>query len=85
MIKSEELSDPNSYLNRAGENELLFVLLARDMAAPDTIRFWANRRIKLGKNKSTDGTILNALRIADEMDKVESISKTVFMDAYDAQ
>lgn len=35
VIKSEELSNPASCMNRALPDEMTFVLLARDAAAPD--------------------------------------------------
>ena len=69
MIKSRELSDPNSCLNRAKENERLFVLLEHDDAAPATVRFWVGERIRLGKNRPTDEQIESALKEAMAMDK----------------
>ena len=60
MRKSAELSDPNSCLNKAKDDELLFVLLERDAAAADTVEFWCNRRIKLGKNTENDMQIKEA-------------------------
>lgn len=33
MIKRDEVSNPNSCLNRAKDDEMVFVLLARDEAA----------------------------------------------------
>lgn len=38
MIKSRELSDPNSCMSRAKDDEMTFVLLGRDAAAPQAIR-----------------------------------------------
>lgn len=75
MLKREELSNPDSCLNRAADSEMLFVLLARDVAAPATVRFWVSERLRLGKNISTDGTIVNALRVAEEMDAAICESK----------
>ena len=69
MFKSDELSNPNSCLNKARDNELLFVLLARDPAAPDTIRHWAHRRISMGKNKYNDPQIVEALGCAELMER----------------
>jgi hypothetical protein len=68
MIKSEELKNPDSCLNRAREDEMLFVLLGRDAAAPHAIREWAAQRIRLGKNKPEDDQIAEALEAADRMD-----------------
>lgn len=68
MIKVDEISDRNSCFNRARYDELVFVILERDAAAPATIRFWCSERIRLGKNKPDDEQILKALRDADSME-----------------
>lgn len=66
MIKSEELSNPNSCLNRAKDNEFVFSLLGRDDATPETLAFWIKKRIELGKNKPDDPQILETQKaIAD--------------------
>ncbi len=49
MLKRDELADPTSCLNRARDDEMTFVLLGRDAAAPAAIRAWAEERIRLGK------------------------------------
>lgn len=67
MIKREELSNPKSCLSRADDDEMVFVLLARDAAAPDTVEYWAKRRIELGKNKWDDEQIIDAQTCAREM------------------
>jgi hypothetical protein len=69
MIKREELTDPNSCMSRAKDDETVFVLLGRDKAAPSAIRAWADYRIYLGKNKPDDPQILEALACADKMEK----------------
>lgn len=69
MRKIDELDNKYSCLNRAYDNELVFVLLARDEKAPTTIRYWCAARVSDGKNKSTDAEIQSAYRIADEMEK----------------
>jgi hypothetical protein len=69
MIKREELSDPYSCLNRAHEDEMLFVLLGRDVAAPVAIRAWIAERIRIGKNKEDDFQILEAQLAATVMEK----------------
>jgi hypothetical protein len=68
MLKSDELIDPRSCLNRAMSDEMLFVLLGRDPAAPRAIRAWINERVVLGKNKISDDQIVEAMRIAEEME-----------------
>lgn len=61
MRKGHELSDPNSCLNKAQDDELLFVLLARDASSPVAVRSWVQDRIARGKNKWDDPQILEAL------------------------
>lgn len=41
MNKSEVLKDPNSCLNRAADDEPIFVLRGKDAIAAATIRHWA--------------------------------------------
>ena len=60
MRKRDELSDPQSRMGRAHPDEMTFVLLGRDTAAVDTVRFWIEQRIRMGKNKRTDKQILAA-------------------------
>ncbi len=60
MRKRDELTDPASCLSRARNDEWTFVLLERDAAAPATVRFWIEERIRLGKNVRTDAQIVDA-------------------------
>lgn len=60
MHKFDELTNRNSCLSRAGCNEMLFTLLARDPAAPVAIRAWIQERIRLGKNEHDDPQIREA-------------------------
>ena len=60
MLKQNELSNPNSCLNKAKDDELIFVLLARDPAAPEAVRAWIKERIRLGKNKPGDAKLIEA-------------------------
>lgn len=69
MRKHQEVSDPGSCLSKAGENEMLFVLLGRDAAAPATIRAWIAERIRTGKNQPDDPKILEAERCAQTMEQ----------------
>lgn len=62
MLKRDELTDPNSCINKARDDEMTFVLLGRDPAAPVAIRAWINERIRLGKNKINDKQIADATR-----------------------
>lgn len=67
MIKRNELSNHDSCLNRARPDEMIFVLLARDAAAPVAIRAWVEERIRLGKNTASDYQITEALMCAKLM------------------
>lgn len=69
MIKRKELSDPTSCLNKATGDEVIFVLLSRDEAAPETIRHWAYKRIALGENKMDDAQIMEAFAVASKMER----------------
>lgn len=67
MRKLDEISNSGSCLNRALDNELVFVLLGRDKAAPAAIRAWIVERIRLGLNGENDPQLLEAERCADAM------------------
>ncbi len=71
MLKRDEVNNPLSCLSKAKDDERIFVLLARDQAAPATIRFWADERIRLGKNKRRDVQIQEAYDCADLMEAKE--------------
>lgn len=45
MLKYRELESPASCLNRARDDEPVFVLRAHDKLAPGTVRDWAHRYI----------------------------------------
>lgn len=72
MIKSKELSDPTSCLNKADDDELLFVLLGRDPAAAAAVRAWIRERINLGKNNFDDAKITEAQDWINEWRERES-------------
>lgn len=60
MIKRDELTNPASCLSRARDDEMTFVLLGRDVAAPAAIRAWIEERLRLGKNTRDDMQICEA-------------------------
>ena len=68
MLKANELSAPFSCINKARDDEMLFVLLARDSCAPVAIRAWVEARILAGLNKRDDLKIIEALQCADAME-----------------
>jgi len=67
MLKTNEESDPNSCLNKAMPFERLFILLARDLAAPDTIEYWIRLRVRLRLNSLDDDLMKEAQLCADLM------------------
>jgi hypothetical protein len=67
MRKKKELSEPGTCMDRAHPEEMTFVLVGRDPAAPATIRAWAEERIRLGKNERGDLQITEALNAANIM------------------
>ena len=68
MRKVDELSRPHTCMTTAHPNEMVFVLLSRDVAAPCAIRAWIAERIRLGKNSPTDIQIANALECISAME-----------------
>jgi hypothetical protein len=75
MIKRQELSDPKSCLNKARDDEFLFVLLERDKVSPRTIRFWVAERINEGLNEKDDPQMREALECARRMEIARENSK----------
>jgi hypothetical protein len=67
MRKRDELTDPNSCMSRARNDEWTFVLLGRDRAAPAAVRAWVEERIRLGKNVRSDPQIVEAERWIDSV------------------
>jgi hypothetical protein len=68
MIKRDEIEDTESCFNKAGDGERLFILLARDPAAPVAIHAWIAERIRLGKNATGDDQIREARECAALME-----------------
>ena len=69
MLKRDEVAIPTSCLNKARDEEWIFILLARDPAAPAAIRAWVAERVRLGKNKITDAQVTSALAAATRMER----------------
>lgn len=68
MRKKDELSK-KSCMTTAHPNEMVFVLIGRDPAAPVAIRAWVAERLRLGKNQETDAQITEAIDIARTMEQ----------------
>lgn len=69
MRKIDELSKPKTCMQSAHPQEMVFVLLGRDPAAPVAIRAWVAERIRVGKNVETDEKIVEALKCASTMEE----------------
>jgi hypothetical protein len=68
LIKIQEITDRTSCLLRADLHEMIFVLRAKDVAAPEAIRAWVRERIRLGKNTDGDEQTTEALECASFME-----------------
>ena len=68
MTRDENLRDPDSCLNKAAADEQILILLARDIAAPGTVRYWASLRVSHGKNEIYDREITEACDWADAVE-----------------
>lgn len=71
MKKCDELTNPASCMSRAADDEMTFVLLARDVSAPATIRYWATHRVYMGKNTWEDPQIQEAMECANAMERAQ--------------
>jgi len=57
VIKRNELANPNSCLNKAADDEPLFVFRANDPLAPQLVREWADQYFDSKKDKEFRVTI----------------------------
>jgi hypothetical protein len=69
VLKAAEKVDGQSCWNKAAFNEMTFILLGRDAAAPVAIRAWIVERIRLGKNQPGDHQIEEAERCAQFIER----------------
>ena len=68
MRKKDELTIEDSCINKAKDDEMIFVLRGKDPQAPGLILEWCARRVKDGQNKVADGKIQEALQCARIME-----------------
>lgn len=61
MKKRDEISSPESCLNRADDDEDVFVLLGRDTSFAITVIFWCLHRVYSQRNTPYDHQILSAV------------------------
>jgi hypothetical protein len=67
MLKCDEVNDPRSCLNRAEEDEPIFVLRAHDELAPLVVLYWA--QLASGLTHHGPSQIAEALEEAEAMRK----------------
>lgn len=72
MFKHEELADPCSCWNKAGDNTFVFILIDMDEAMAATMRFWIGERIRLGLNKPGDFKLLCAEQKAEQVELLQA-------------
>lgn len=65
--KAEELSNPNSCLSKAADDEPIFVLRAKDPLAADLVREWAMLAARHGEHE--DAKCVEALAHARHMEQ----------------
>lgn len=76
MLKREELANPNSCINKAADDEPVFVLRGNDPVAASIVRQWVNEYVSRKQDMNTDGILTHAQLakaqegrgIANEMD-----------------
>jgi hypothetical protein len=69
MRKRDELTNPGACMVRARDDEMTFVLLGRDVAAPVAIRAWIAERVRTGKNRPDDPQVVEAEQCARVMER----------------
>lgn len=77
MLKRQEIEDPNSCLNKAADQEPIFVLRANDELAADMVRTWANKYADSKLRTQPKGAMTeaqtqkyrSAMALADSMDR----------------
>lgn len=67
MLKTQELQQ--GCMARALDDEMTFVLLGRDLAAPATIRYWCLQRMAMGQNQEHSHQIIEAHLCANTMER----------------
>jgi hypothetical protein len=65
MLKRDELANPNSCINKAAEDEPVFVLRAQDAFASDLVRLWASRA---ALNNAPPEKVAEAVKLAEAME-----------------
>lgn len=71
MRKRDELE--RGCMAKARDDEMTFVLLGRDHAAPAAIRAWIEERLRLRKNQPDDPQIVEAEECAKAMEREQGV------------
>lgn len=56
-IKRDELANPEGCLNKAADDEPIFVLRANDPVASHVVRYWAQCYVQHKQENNTDGIL----------------------------
>lgn len=69
MTKAELINNPESCLNRAKDDEPVFLLRAQDMLAIQTVRDWANKltQVQLSLHQTASSKVNEAFEVANQM------------------
>ncbi len=67
MIKHMELAELNSCLNKADDDEPIFVIRAKDPCAVATILAWCNFRVENGYNQPGDAKLTEAMGLTNQI------------------
>jgi hypothetical protein len=66
MLKRDELSNPESCINKAADDEPVFVLRAQDVLAATTVRLWADMALLHGTPFEKLGEAYGLARLMDD-------------------
>lgn len=80
MIKRDEIANPNSCINKAADDEPIFVLRAHDPVAPEIVREWsdayASRKEEAHEVMTTEerAKYKEARTLADQMEEWQKLN-----------
>lgn len=80
MKKKDEVDNPKSCLNTAGDEDFVFVLKEKDPTMAATIRFWVRERKKLGLNEDGDAKLETAMLEAQIVELRQAGSNTEMLE-----
>ena len=65
MKKKAELKNPNSTLNKADDEEMLFILKAKDISSPKVILNWIAENLETASEAKLHEAFICALRMKE--------------------